>query len=247
MIVFLHIAKCGGSTIRNYIRKSLSSPVAQSDPRKTVFVYGENSRIGDYNVSGFNLCQLATILQPHQCKAVVGHFTYRQLADYLHHCNTYANAFSLIRNPIDRFISNINYIKLSPGRPAFKHMQHITHENLFDYMKGSALRGAGCFQLSSLTLKDKLDPSNLRMIESEIEIASKSLRLYKVEHSLAALKECVLFFDATHSVQKSNITKDHAYVDTQSPLLCKQMLSDVQLQELSQLFWPDMMLYDLAS
>lgn len=248
MIYFIHIPKCGGSTVRNYIRTALSDSRALADQRQTIYVYGAQGKMGDFNISSDDLPNFGSTLSPAYTKAIIGHYNYRQLSLYLNHENTYPSTFSIVREPIARFISNINYIKLNPTHPGHGFMRAITSDNLFDYLKDAGSRGAGSYQIRTLSLveADNKEPiSDYRKVVAEIK---KRVRVFKVENSLNALHSSVCFIDDGHLLKKANVTgRSEVSKSLRKPdFLSISNLSKHQFEEVQGLFKEDTYLYHSA-
>ena len=246
MICFLHIPKCGGSTIRQYIRTSLRSNSCQTDTRKTIFVYGNQGKIGDFNTDSDGLSCLASECPPAIIKAIIGHFTYESLAKYLGHCNTYSCSFSISRHPLARLISNMNYIRTNPSHKAYNFFSSIDQDNLFSYCKSAGMNDASTFQLRFLT---GLDHSNaINDIPNAIELAKSRVKIYKIENSILAINTNVCNVPQSTKVKVINATRNRldgsGLQSTVPPLLEWKKLSDLEKEELEGIYYPDFALWN---
>lgn len=101
--VFLHIPKCGGSTIRSAIMNKYSG-------KNVVRVYGDREKGYNFSVSNFQSGFLS-LKSNVEIKAVCGHIKYQVFHDYFAEEIDSLRFFSFLRDPIERGISNINYMK----------------------------------------------------------------------------------------------------------------------------------------
>jgi hypothetical protein len=246
MICFLHIPKCGGSTVRQYIRTSLRSNSCQTDPRKTIFVYGNSGKIGDFNTDSDGLPGLASECPPAITKAIIGHFTYESLEKYLGHCNTYSCSFSICRHPLARLISNMNYIRTNPSHKAFNFFSSIDQDNLFSYCKSAGMNDASTFQLRFLTGLDHSDVIN--DVSHAINLAKSRVKIYKIENSMLALNTNVCYIPQSMNVKVVNATRKRldgsSQPSTVPPFLEWEKLSNPEKEELEGIYCPDFTLWN---
>ena len=252
LICFLHIPKCGGSTILEYIRKSLCSLDARSNNSKTVVVYGSTTW-GDYNIKKEALPGLKKILPPEYVKAILGHFDYSLLHSYLGHTNTYTYSFSLTRKPLDRMLSNINYIRLKPRHRSFDFFSRLNCDNLYDYFlaRGTAEIGDNStFQIRYLSGLSHAEIIN--DVNAAINLALRRVQAYKIENSQAAINANISKMDAGAEVKRRNATIDllRNSSDDEVRSLHTFTIGDFtssQLIRLEELFQPDLRLWQLSA
>ena len=209
MICFLHIPKCGGSTVLSYIRRQSNSPEGRSDKRKTISCYGKTIWT-DVNVTGEKLLLgLREEHPPESVKVIVGHYSYAFLEQYLGHTNTYPFSFSLARKPLERVFSNINYIRLKPGHRHFEYFSRLTVDNLYDFLVSRANVEQGDNSTYQLRFLTGLSHSRiLENINSAIDLAMKRVQVYKLENSEAAITANVGRISPDKGVERVNITSD---------------------------------------
>ena len=178
----------------------------------------------------------------------VGHYTYNGLQLLLKdRFNTYGNTFTLVRDPVDRIISNINYIKSLPQHGGFKFASSITQDKLVDYLISHAKSGAENYQCNLLGARistgDKLN---------EIQIYDsifKNINVYKVESTNLALSNHVLPTDSNFSLIKQNVTSEMSTENSEAiriDLLDRSAISDTDEKRLQLSFSNDYLLYRLA-
>lgn len=220
MKIFLHIPKCGGSTVRDVmIHHYLSDQLIK--------VYGKDNDRNYYSKpSFFELVRNG--LSPHT-KAICGHFNLEDVAA-LESEDT--KIFSLIRDPIDREISNINYLKISEKHPGHDYGVSIGEGNLFEVLIRKGVNwqstclgwGGGRKSLKRLT---------------------RRVSLFKLE----SYRQCLFNFGYLSNIWDEipikNVTKD-IRESSEIDLVTKDMLSDKDILALKDAFKVDYELYDVA-
>jgi hypothetical protein len=200
--IFLHIPKCGGSTIRDVMLSKFSRD-------RIIRIYSDNEKINSYSATSF-LNKFSAGL-PADIDAICGHINYEQITEVVSLKDF--RGFSLIRDPIERAISNINYMKLSLKHNGHRMATSVTKDNLFEHI--SKLR------LVNYQFKF-LGGSNVRNIDA----ISDEIKLYKVDSYKVALQD-MGYIMGGDVVTIRNVTKD----------LLKQpaILEDAQLLSISDL------------
>lgn len=239
--------------MRNAIRSSLSSIDSKSDNRKTIFVYGRQGKMGDVNIHPDDLSAYGEMLCPSEVKSIIGHYSYNSLASYLGHYNTYGKAFTLVRHPLDRVISNINYIRASPSHGAHPYYSKFSGSDIFDHLVSSGLSSLGTYMLDMLSLEHEIDNS-LLSINQRVEKVSSRVVIYKVENSREALLNHIAPL-SRQDYNPINATKDRINIflpdrDNQkvakNSFLSLDQFSDSQIGKLLDIYAPDLELYNYA-
>jgi hypothetical protein len=149
VLCFLHIPKCGGTTIR----KSIDNTIDKNDPRKTVYCYQDGYQLGrpsDINLSKESFKDKLSGTSPSKFNAIIGHYTYQLLSEYLGTNDTYKTLFSLTRNPIDRLVSHINHIRSDASSPLHDKLKTITQLDLYESLEKLARQGYASYQYNYL-------------------------------------------------------------------------------------------------
>lgn len=137
MLNFIHIPKCGGSTIRSIMRMYFRDLKAGGDDKKTIFVYGEDGNLGDYSVSSLNSPKIKHLSGVGSCEiaGIVGHYNYESLSQFMGGNLNIVKPVSLVRNPIERMISLINYKKIRGTG-----FSQIDQQNIVEYLIKSSVK-----------------------------------------------------------------------------------------------------------
>lgn len=250
MINFLHIPKCGGSTVRDYLRKyfnKIRNNEERTIPLKSIFVYGKTGKMGDLNIGNFkdeSLDEFYGRGGDGIC-GIVGHYKYDSLALFLGNNNTYGNTFTLVRDPIDRMISNVNYLKLNVNHRAHKRAADLNQRNIVDYLISAAkTRNAGSFQCNflgaNIDIARKVDASYL------VENVFIKINIYKIESTLLAINNHLLYIRPGFNLDKKNITPQAKINSEDFELIHKNMIANDRLAEIKQLYSNDYVLYGMA-
>jgi hypothetical protein len=178
----------------------------------------------------------------------VGHYTYNGLQLLLKgRCNTYGNTFTLVRDPVDRIISNINYIKSLPQHSGFKFASSITQDILVDYLISHAKSGAENYQCNLLGARISTgDRLNADQIYDSI---FKNINVYKIESTNLALSNHVLSTDSNFSLIKKNVTSEISIENREAisiNLLDRTAINNKDEKRLQFSFANDYLLYSLA-
>lgn len=124
--VFLHIPKCGGSTIRKVMLKYFKSD-------EIVRVYGEGKTDSYFSGSRF-VDEFDGYYAQQTVKAVCGHITYDRFCKVMNGDVADFNFFTFLRDPIDRAISNINYMKVTESHRSHLKGLSIDAKSLYEVL-----------------------------------------------------------------------------------------------------------------
>lgn len=125
--VFIHIPKCGGSTIRDTM-------LASHLPNEVIRVYGDygaankSMSIEQLRVRFNN--KVERDLNPP--KAIVGHIEFSAISGIFPESEL--DCFTFVRDPIERGISNVNYMKLMATGQKREWASKINSKNLLDHL-----------------------------------------------------------------------------------------------------------------
>jgi Galactose-3-O-sulfotransferase len=122
LVIFLHIPKAGGTTLNGIIN--------QQYPKRTTFRF--------HGIETWNTINDLPQQRRESLRLIRGHFAFG-LHQFLPCPTTY---FTLLRDPIARFVSEYHYIRRSPGLKSHEQLQAMTLEEYVD-VKG---QGAGNLQ-----------------------------------------------------------------------------------------------------
>lgn len=244
MINFLHIPKCGGSTIRRY----LVNKFKRGDPKNSetpIYVYGTEVRLGGPNavyISLDNLGDSTNDLLSTPCAGVVGHYSYNQLTDFLNSKKTVESTFTTIRNPIDRMISDVNYMRVRPNHSGHSFASDLTNSTLVDYIiwQGED-RQAGTFQLRLIGY----DGCGNGLTKSEYAYLRSKMYIYKLSSSAQALQHFVGPIES-NSIKMKNVTAEIIQPDIPQNSLSLADASESQMKKINYLLRADMKLFEFA-
>nr|WP_320136354.1 sulfotransferase family 2 domain-containing protein [uncultured Amphritea sp.] len=110
--VFLHIPKCGGSTIRSMIMNKFST-------NKVVRIYGDQGFGFNFSRENF-IKNFSRVKDENDIKAISGHVDSNTFRDNIDEELENFRFFSFLRDPIERGISNINYMRFN-----INHRSHL--------------------------------------------------------------------------------------------------------------------------
>jgi len=253
MLNFLHIPKCGGSTIRNYIRTRFTTEIKKNPDVYSIFIYGANGKMGKYNyskltkevfddeVSGLNI-------QKKNLLGIIGHYSFKDLSDFWGFTNFYGNTFTIVRNPIDRIVSNLNYLKVSPTHPGSKYAASITQEKLMEHLISQAKDSNGSnYQCNMLGANFKVGQIASR--EDMLNSILNNLNVYKLESSRLAIANHIVNLEAGFEIDKKNVTKEVAAsnaVKSDINYLSVDFLGDSDINLLREIYHNDFLLYEMA-
>lgn len=227
--VFIHIDKCGGSSVRSYILARYKNV-----PDSVIKVYGENTFKG----TGLSINQFtekfATGLST-KTYAVVGHTSYSILEPILQETVIPFKIFTCVREPIDRIISGINFNKMKQARSGQTNhpIIHLNKDNIYKYI----LSHRSNHQFNYLK-------SNNR--EESVTEISKKINLYKMSSIDNLLVDMGLF---THELKSpcKNKTKDYDKLECDPNYVTIQDLSPQQLAHIKEINQLDYELYNKSN
>ncbi len=117
IIIFLHIPKAGGTTLNGIINQQYS--------KNTIFRFN--------SISSWTTVNDLPLRQREALRLIRGHFAFG-LHQFLP-CNSVY--FTLLREPVARFVSQYHYIRRSPGLKAHEQLKSIS---LDEYIEKKGLR-----------------------------------------------------------------------------------------------------------
>ena len=210
-IIYIHIPKCGGSTVRTYFGPP-------NPGNEIVRIYGDGPfNNTSYTISRFKK-EFPTGLTNGQ--KAIGHITYDELVPVLKNTSEDVEIYTCVRNPIDRVISLINYIKTK------NRLVHINQENMFEYIKNHLQKRGENFQCDFLGLprhhvdvKSITDSIHVYKMENQFELIKQVNPAIQVEK----IEPCNVTRQRKVSNKPNYINIDMLKVDEQSQLLeiCK--------------------------
>lgn len=227
--IYIHIDKCGGSSVRSYILTRYKNV-----PDCVIKVYGENSFKG----TGLSIKQFterfATGLST-KVYAVVGHTSYSILEPILQETVIPFKLFTCVRDPIDRIISAINFNKMKHARAGRSNHSfiHLNKDNIYEYI----------LSLPANHQFNYLKSNNKEVSVSEI---SKKINLYKVSNIDNILQDMGIF---AHDLElpRKNITKDYSKLECDPNYVTIQDLSSHQLAHIKEINQLDYELYNISN
>jgi hypothetical protein len=258
MLNYIHIPKCGGSTIRGYLRQRFSEKIRVTPNCYSVFVYGDKHKMGTFNISSEDInegARLSSITSAKHVDAsghllgVVGHLNYFQLTLFLNNINTYENTFSIVRDPLARAVSNLNYQKLRTNNlKKNSYALKINQDNLFEYLLSLARKNNANFQCNylgaSLTQDSKISEHDLKRL-----VFSK-LHVYKLDNSVKAIDNHIFPVAQDFIVDKRNVTsenKDKSNTSDDVSLVSLDLMVSKELGVLKDAYRNDFLLFEMAS
>lgn len=212
--IFLHIPKCGGSTVRDKIISRFKGE------GRVLKIYSENPEKDYYSRDSF-LRDFKSGL-PDGVKSICGHISHSDIAPIISDKN--CEIFSLVRDPIERVISNLNYMLINPGHSGHQSSLKVSEENFFDYLVGHNKS----FQYDFLGGDDLI----------------KNVKLYKLSSYKKALYDLGIIRSLTDDITIKNITKEKNKSSKQ--LFSFDMLTSSQVDTLVELYEKDYSLYKSA-
>lgn len=258
MLNYLHIPKCGGSAIRNYIRNRFSNQIKVSPQFYSIFVYGKNAKLGSCNVSVEDLVEDSEFRSGLASKhsdfrgyllGVVGHLNYQQLSSFLNEFNVYGNIFSIVRNPLDRLVSNINYLKITADNSKKSFALNISQENLFDYLLSHAEKNNGASYQCNFLGADLRQ--NVLINEREIQnIIFSNIHVYKLENSVLAINNHIAPVNQDFKIEKKNISQEQKNKSSASSEISLVSLDSIDAKKMGALkdaYRNDFLLFEMAA
>ncbi|TCS41945.1 sulfotransferase family 2 domain-containing protein [Reinekea marinisedimentorum] len=214
-LVFLHIPKCGGSTIRDKIINNYKGS------GRVIKLYNDNPEKDYYTVETFKDNFRDGI--PNDVSAIIGHISYDELAVVID-INEW-NAFSVVRDPLDRAISNLNYMRINPNHRGYSMAARVTKSSLFEYLRGTS-----------------------KMFQYEfLGRGAENVKLYKLENYKKALFDLEIISSLNEDVEIKNITEVKKIKNgSDLELLSLGDMSSDEVQELKLLYSVDYDLYESA-
>lgn len=211
---FLHIPKCGGSTIRQYYREVFDDILfVQRGPR------------GDITSPAF--VKAAGVLKH---DAIVGHLS---LIHFL--SNTDVRSFtgdfiihSVIRDPIDRLISFYNFVRFNKSHPEHKLYREMDG---VDFVMASETN----IQARYIGLETHFDT---------VDQAAHSINLVALEHSIEHMRDYFTTYlgKKVSTVERANITSER-FVRKGERMLSRKDFTQDQMNDLRSAHATDLELY----
>ncbi|WP_164982811.1 sulfotransferase family 2 domain-containing protein [Leisingera sp. NJS204] len=217
MHFFLHIPKCGGSTIRQYYASAFAPVLRiQSGPR------------GDVAAADFPRFQGVF-----SYGAIVGHLRFDQFIEN-NEAASYPDPFvihSVIRNPVDRLISLYNFIKYNKVHPEHDQVRHLNGVRfVLDCTRNSQARYLGinaCF-------------ANISEVSNHINLIDLETSVQRMhEYFTSNLKKEIGL------AERKNITSRN-FVKEGQPMLSRADFTESQLQQLEDAHSLDIRLHKLS-
>ncbi|MFT6031470.1 MAG: hypothetical protein ACI8O8_003222 [Oleiphilaceae bacterium] len=222
--VFIHIPKCGGSTMRDkmlsFFKKNQVLKIYHNDPEKGYY-------------SSLSYQTKYPDLLTSNVKAICGHIPYQEIQQSL--AGKDHTIISLIRDPVDRAISNINYMKTKPNHSGHKFSLTITKDNLFSYL---SKRNDISYQANYLGLE----------YFGSIKAILDNIGIYKLDNYKKALFDIGIISNFEEHVDIKNITTSQpAAASDKYRLLSKNDLAKEDLLTLKDIYYIDYELLSAAS
>lgn len=249
MINFCHIPKCGGSTVRSFLRSRFSKLKKESpSDRYYISVYGKKRRIGDINLD--KLEEVREVQTTGNLLGIIGHYTISEIRKYYPEGYVYGSIFSLVRDPLERIVSNINYMKSIVTHPGYEWASRIDHKNLKDCLSSMAKSGSGSYQCTWLGMNCQ-EGSYLTERQIEAEILERIV-CYKIENIRDAVRSHVQYIGDDELIEKQNASaKIISSVGGGDSVESRQLidpniLEDGIRDEFKGLYRNDYLLYEMA-
>ncbi|GAA6167804.1 sulfotransferase family 2 domain-containing protein [Sessilibacter corallicola] len=125
-LIFLHIPKCGGSTIRDKIIQRYSAA------GRVFKLYNDNPRQDYYTPRTLTKFLAENEELPKTVKSIIGHISFEELSLLIDMKGW--EIFSVVRDPIDRAISNLNYMRINQNHRGNSHAMKVTENSLYSYL-----------------------------------------------------------------------------------------------------------------
>lgn len=218
-VAFVHIAKCGGSSVDFALRSALAAPGQRRIDRQTTITSSMASFAGEikslddnYRFSEHHAEHLSKIFAYYlqeNWQYISGHITVnKKLLDRFK--DDYA-FITILRNPVDRFISNYTFNKLTNIKSIML-PNCLSNDNVIKEAKG-ILNSKRAWQMANsptmyLTGRYPKDQVDAKIMQAEV---SKNLDTFKVIGFLDNLdkfeKDCSLITGQKINIGKRNVTE----------------------------------------
>jgi|SRR5690554_954757 len=216
--VFLHIPKCGGSTVRDEIIKVF-------DKNRVIKVYGFDAPNRYMTKESFiNEMEFGA----GSFDAATGHFSLSDIKPFIRDLNLHV--YTLIRDPIDREISDINYMKAKVNHRGHPWARQVNSQNLYNKLKGKPSGQAKILNIQS---------------ENDVCTLKEMVSSYKLESYKKMLLDFGCLEREEQEIQIKNITKDKT-LTLEDSFVCRSMLTYAQILTLKEHFHLDYLLYKEA-
>lgn len=216
-IIFLHVAKAGGSTLRRVLRNQYSN--------KEVYEIVSRGRKTEYNIQKFITLPEE---EKRQIKLLQGHFSYGLHNHIFNKCKY----ISMLRDPVNRVLSGFNYASSNPNHFLFDKLKGMS---LTDYLNSDIIdvdRNRAVQRLSGIPMGQEITLETLFLAKKNIENDFVAVGLMERFDESLILFQSLLGWKSIPVYSKLNVSKS----SPQDPTSC-------ELEKIKLLYSLDMELY----
>lgn len=223
-IFFLHVQKCGGTSIDRAIRKACRGPTAHLDP----FASKEASSILDRDMMAYRRELLLYFMAQHRLRYISGHFAYSEAA-YQAFGDRW-RYITALRHPVDRWLSLYYYNRYKSG----SHFK--VEEDLETYMNSAPGAAEGCCYVNRFT---EGIPLEQQREDAAVEAALETLGRFALVGVLERLGRFADAFEARFGA-KIKVRKLNA---NPAPDRKREEVSATVREEIERICAPDLRIY----